>query len=84
VSSSERDGRRPVQIAWASNPFEAELIKGFLEAEGVTCLQLASLPSDYRSFGRSSRRVFVAATDRDRAGALLAEAAEKDESGLPP
>lgn len=79
LSAAEREDP-PVQVAWASNQFEAELIRGFLAAGGVNCLPATDYSSGGRGFSRNSRRIRVAASDRNRGEALLAEAAEKDES----
>lgn len=75
MSSAEPEDR-PVQVAWAANQFEAELIRGFLAAGGVDSLPTTNYSSGARSFGRKSCRIRVAASDREKAEALLAEAAE--------
>jgi putative signal transducing protein len=67
------DGTTWVEIANSANSDEAELIQGFLEAEGIDSqvehAEAHSFPATVGSLG--DVRVYVPATDQERARELL-------------
>jgi Putative prokaryotic signal transducing protein len=69
------DGTTWVEIANTANSDEAELIQGFLEAEGIESqvehAEAHMLPTNVGQLG--DVRVYVPAADTDRARALLQE-----------
>jgi hypothetical protein len=62
----------PVQVAWASNQAEAEMIQGILESEGIPSLVQRAKGFDVADFlAAGPRYVLVPASAEERARKLL-------------
>lgn len=80
IFRSSRDRTpEPVQVAWASNQAEAEMIQGILQSEGIPSLVQRAKGFDVADFlAAGPRYVLVPASAEQRARELL------DRSGTEP
>lgn len=67
-----------MEVAYANDSLEGQLIAGLLESEGIDCLQLLGLqgnqiarPAALGERGSGSRRVMVRSEDAEKATGLL-------------
>ncbi len=80
-------GSEMVQVAYANDPVEAEMIQGLLASHGIpSLLQPAGLNGPRRGFaglqpgwGGGTQRVMIRADRADEARALLADTPAEDE-----
>lgn len=83
MSAPERDrsGEEMVEVAWAKDPVEAEMIQGLLESGGIRSLLRSSgmtgrqvgLGQLYAGLGGGVQRVMVWESEAEAARTLLAE-----------